>query len=75
MGLELARNLTKIPAYFETRLWFQEQQAMISFQGMAEFYVYMNVVWLCLSKTLSYVRELFFLFPSDVLYYWLNLLV
>ena len=29
--------------------------------------VYMNIVWLYLSKKLYYVHELFFLFPSDVL--------
>ena len=42
---------------------------MILLQGMAEFYVYMNIVWLYLSKTLYYVHELFFLFPSDALYW------
>ena len=37
----------------------QIQQAMISLHGMAEFYVYMNIVRLYLSKTKYYVHELF----------------
>ena len=43
-------------------------QAMISLQETAEFLVYMNIVWLYLSKILYHVHELFFLSPSDALY-------
>ena len=45
---------------------------MISFQGMAEFKVYMIIVWLYLSKNLYYVHKLIFLFPSDALHWNFN---
>ena len=43
---------------YNDKEWKEEtiQQAMISLQGMEEFYVYMNIVWLYLSKTLFYVN-------------------
>ena len=53
------------------RISLKFEQAMISFQGMAEFWLQMNSVWLdCVKNYIMFT--IFFLFPSDALYCFFN---